>query len=785
MSTANPEVYGQPNDYIVTPRLLYRDNATLLSQTGAFTFPKSPNFGGTENDYRGELRRGIEQGKVSLNESIDLSICGIGQDKAVSAYGNWQIWRIDRNGDNPKPVRDKYFSLENNVNTFFYAGWYSNGAVERFHTLWSRTNYNDGRFMCWSPNAEQTLNSATVNTNVFEYPIVTYGSKSIIGTVWVGLFNQERPDLGLNWIKLEQWKSNRTQPIAGIALELATPKDITGSGDNRKITYTPHTETTGYGEFQRVSAALLNTVDGRIDYSMLAPYNDNSTIGETGVYLLSLYNYSNSRVTCPEDTRVYIPCEGLFENDNVWWSWSKYEGGGDNIYIARVIPYSDNNYEIIMKMAACFGIPFVTKTKDLEFNMLTGWSDPDLYFPVIDDNGICHGEYTHGADNLTNPFNDLDNVREKNYNPTKDIDPNTYSNTTSFNTITNNAALTKFYVLDSANVEKLGDDLWTICDGLSAGDFEHFDGKIKDEFLTTNPIDSIISLKRFPFNVPHTFNPNKVAVQLGKSTGTAQGYRTFEILFGVNFKGVDIFPRFGDCFLDYSPYTKYELYIPFCGTVEINAGDILGHKLNCQLLVDLLTGSCIAYIMADQLVIGTAKGSCGVDMQMSGAQTATMNANIFNGILNAQLAETQHITSIGKISLNPFKWYENIEAAETRQLQTQHDITHMVVPLHKMGSASPLLSWVQEFNARLMIYYPEGDVITSTIPPELNAGAVASFGHIKGFATATPGKVSSFQRSGKQCFLSGNIVADSISCTDNERQRIIAAFNSGVYLPSL
>lgn len=253
----------------------------------------------------------------------------------------------------------------------------------------------------------------------------------------------------------------------------------------------------------------------------------------------------------------------------------------------------------------------------------------------------------------------------------------------------------------------------------------------------------------------------------------------------MNFEGKNIFPRFGDCFLDYAPYTKYELYIPFCGTVEINAGDILGHTLNCQLLIDLLTGSCIAYIMADQLVIGTAKGSCGVDMQMSGAQTATMNANIFNGILNAQLAETQHITSIGKISLNPFKWYENIEVAETRQLQTQHDITHMVVPLHKMGSASPLLSWVQEFNARLMIYYPEGDVITSSIPPELNAAAVESFGHIKGFATATPGKVSNFQRTGKQCYLSGNIVADSIPCTDNERQRIIAAFNTGVYLPSL
>lgn len=792
MSTANPEVYGSPENYIVTPRLLHRDNAALLSQTGAFMFPKSPNFGGTENDYRGELRRGITQNKVYLNESIDLSICSIGQDKAVSAYGNWQIWRIDRDGNNPKPVRDKNFSLENNVNTFFYTGWYNSGAVERFHTLWTRTNYNNGRFMCWSPNAERLLDSSNVNPNVLQYPIVTYGSKSMIGVVWVGLFNTERPDLGLTWVKLEQWRdSYNTQKIAAIALELATPKDITGSGANQKIIYTPHTETVGYGQYQRVSTAILNTIDGRIDYSMLMPATDLETIGESSVYLLSLYNYDNNSVNCPEDTRVYLPCNGLFENDNVWWSWSKKSGGGDMIYIARVIPYSVNNYEAIMKMVACFGIPFVTKTKDLEFNMLTGWNDSDLYFPVIDDNGVCHGEYTHGADNLTNPFNDLENVRDKNYNPTKDVDPNTYSNTTGFNSLSGGASATQRYVLNDSNVRQLLSDLWTITHNIAGVDYEKFDYKILDSFLVTDPINSIVSLKRFPFNIPHTFSPSKTAVCLGKNQGTAQGYLTYNVFNSIQFSGIDIYPKFGKSFLDFAPYTEYELYIPFCGTVKLNAGEILDHTLSVRMTIDLITGVCVAYILADSLCIETLTGSVSSDMQISGIDAATADGAVQNAVINhisartnKEVADLSPLTPGGLISAvsNPFKVSGSKTEANTALSKADYDITHINTPIHSMGSAGGLSSWIQEFNCRLMIYYPEGEAIdssggVSSTSPKLSD--LTHYAHTTGFACVMNGQVSDYHG-----LTVGNIDTSSIvGASEEERNMIKTLFSQGVWLP--
>lgn len=778
----NPIVYGNPEtwdfSYINGGLTTDAANALKIQKAKVPIWAYDPDNTGYWNS---QLRTAITDGKITQNVPIDKTVCvvGMGEDCPFATMGYFR--RTVSGGTVGDVGLDSIVRVGYGVVNGFLWEMRSDDSGSNYNLLSAGGGQIDEKQMTyrtWSPSSDNGGGSLR-NGNYFIAPYTYYQLKTFIATIQVNVCNSaDIPDNpeditqvpAATWRSLDTWKNDYpTHKITGLRVVFARANQILDNGG--RFTYTRPSPPSQYTYSVPCGFGILDELS--FDQELQYKVYDYALFADGATWYTTIFKPFTDTVWNNSVHRI-----AFFGMYNVFSTYLKYLPGA----VWYQIPYTEEIYDNICRAVATFGFIFVT---DSTLTLPSAMNTNNICFPVINDEGIANGDYTRGTENLTNDLYNADSTRDKNYDPTVPIDKNTYSNVTGFNTITSNAALTKFYVLDSANVEKLGDDLWTICDGLSAGDFEHFEGKIKDEFLTTNPIDSIIALKRFPFNIPHTFNPNKVPVQLGKTTGSAQGYRTYEILFGVNFKGVDIFPRFGDCFLDYSPYTKYELYIPFCGTVEINAGDILGHTLNCQLLIDLLTGSCMAYILADQLVFGTAKGSCGVDMQMSGAQTATMNANIFNGILNAQLAETQHITSIGKISLNPFKWYENIEVAETRQLQTQHDITHMVVPLHKMGSASPLLSWVQEFNARLMIYYPEGDVITSTIPPELNAAAIESFGHIKGFATATPGKVNSFQRSGKQCYLSGNIVADSIPCTDNERQRIIAAFNTGVYLPSL
>lgn len=766
MSMPNPDVWGSWSNWI---------DPHCISVTGSGNWdiyacaPKVCQFENSSPSYtQCSLGRGVSVGKITANQAIDNSICICGQHPLISPFANIGIFKNFQNAsDNKNPY--KIWKEKQQINWFF-------GEVDTPNFTLRNHNINpQSSVQKWAPNAD---NTGSNNTNYYVSPYVYYQLKSIFLQILVDTiesYDQNGAPVVVTRY-LNEWKnSHSTKKICAVSIRMCAYD----SYSSNTIYY--RTAPRGIANMC-TTVCVMNPVDNIIDY---ATYTYDRRQEITLVSHL-VRNYSDT------DSIFYFTGYDLFESQIYKSVYYQNTDTGWNVWTE--IPYSDNNYETILKMAALFGCPF-TDTDKYSFNI--DFLDNDIFLPVIPASGIAEGQYTRGADNASNRLYNMATVRNINYDPNVPItpyDPNNYNNVTGFNTLTTNANLMKHYVLDKANVEKLGDDLWTICETLSADDYENFDGKIKDEFLTTNPIDSIVSLIRFPFNIPHTFSNTKTPVQLGKSTGTAQGYLTYDMIFGVVFEGVDIWPRFGDCFLDYSPYTKYELYVPFCGTIEIEPGDILGHTLNLRLLVDFSTGAVLAFIMADQLVIGTAKGSCGVEQVLNGTQSATVNANIINGLItldgidaqrNAQIGKAIYPTGIIKDVLDPFGMQQQMQSLNTQMEQAEFNLTHIQTPVHKMGAPSPLLSWVQEFNARLMIYYPEGDVITSEQPPSLIDSAIAAFGHLKGFATDTPGTVTSFRTADRINYLRGNIFADSIPCTANERSRIRSLFSDGVYLPKI
>ena len=65
-------------------------------------------------------------------------------------------------------------------------------------------------------------------------------------------------------------------------------------------------------------------------------------------------------------------------------------------------------------MIACFGIPFTDKNQT---RFPIDFIDDDLYIPVIDQEGIAHGEYTHGSDSSNNPYLLKSSLFDYDYNP--------------------------------------------------------------------------------------------------------------------------------------------------------------------------------------------------------------------------------------------------------------------------------------------------------------------------------------------------------------------------------
>ena len=781
----NPEIYGAPETW----QNAYNAGGINSAIGTALKCGriKIPNFAApnTGTYTTSQLRTAVSNNKITANIPIDNSICAVGQgDKSPFKKIACHYYDEDSNTWYGPYITE----ITTPVNMFPYET-YSANSLQGINGGFTNLNFaplSSGDAQIWSENGVEIkyYNGRPLyyNANWRLAPFTYYQLKSIVLQVLVNYTtNTTEPmtDAGLNedhWIVLDAWKNSYSQyPIVGCKVRMISAYQISG-------------ENIGYYYYVGENNSPYRSAFG-LGLNHPIKHNDTDTF-------LSYTTFKLSQID--SDVVIFNKCYNLGGWGKysklclpMWDKFSQYLQKPSNRAVLYRIPYSDDVYEALMQAVASLGFCF-TPTGKTSFNV--NFTDADLCIPVIDENGITTGEYTRGSDNTNNDLYNADSVRDKGYNPDTPpapVDPNTYSNTTGFNSLSGGATATIKYVLDSSNVRQLLTDLWTISHNIAGVDYENYDYKILDSFLVSNPIDSIVSIKRFPFEIPHTFSTQKTNVCLGKNTGSAQGYVTHNVFNSVVFSGVQIFPKFGNSFLDYAPYTEYEVYIPFCGTVKLNAGDILGHTLNCSLHIDLAIGTCVAYIMADDLVIETATGVVSCELQIAGTDSATVDSAIQNAVINHIGArEGKKAATYGALSpagafttiANPVKYAAGAFTSEAELTRAEYNLTHIQTPVHSMGNAGGLTGWIQEFNARLIIYYPEGEAIDSSAPVSSTSphlADLAAYAHNVGFACVMNGTVSEFH--GKTA---GNIDTSSIvGATEEERAQIKALFAQGVWLP--
>ena len=436
-------------------------------------------------------------------------------------------------------------------------------------------------------------------------------------------------------------------------------------------------------------------------------------------------------------------------------------GSGNGTILCPVIPITTETVDELYKGAAAYGVFF----SDDYYNLANDTTNTSRYFDenmmlgVLDENGVGHGEYTKGLDNINNPVFQWSDSTQSAYNPSippKPVDTNTYSITTGFNTVGNVASTTKAYVVNAAALTGLSGEMWNIINSLvtTPEDMTNLDNLTLDAFLTNNPIDAIVSVKKFPLSsVPHAENLENV--YLGKYQTGAAGYALAMQQARYNFEGIPIFPKFGNCFLDYAPYTKMQLYVPFCGTIDIDAADFMGRTLSVEMVIDFITGAVTAYVLANQLVVTSLTGNCGIDIAITGTEQSTVSAALENAIIQDKSARGSYalkgsvggmLTSpIGNIT-HPSSAMENRFTTKLQKMQANYNLQHVEMPLRQIGQASPLNSWALEFVCRLIIYYPDGECITfnATNEPALDSDKVKAFGAVNGFATVETKTLSSF-----------------------------------------
>lgn len=113
--------------------------------------------------------------------------------------------------------------------------------------------------------------------------------------------------------------------------------------------------------------------------------------------------------------------------------------------------------------------------------------------------------------------------------------------------------------------------------------------------------------------------------------------------------GSMVIPEYYGNYLDYTPYTKAYIYLPFIGVVEVDADDIVGHSVNILYHVDSYSGSCIAQItVAKDNYTNTVyqfSGNCAVDIPLAGGSQSAIRAALISAAAYGIGSTTQGIIS--------------------------------------------------------------------------------------------------------------------------------------------
>lgn len=123
---------------------------------------------------------------------------------------------------------------------------------------------------------------------------------------------------------------------------------------------------------------------------------------------------------------------------------------------------------------------------------------------------------------------------------------------------------------------------------------ECFDDTIWDalKHYFTKPADFVAGISICPFT-PHGLQAYKPKFGL---TEWRYAYVAVDDTFAsINCGDLYIEPFFNN-FLDYNPYTKITIWLPYIGFRELNIDDIMGKSINVTYHVDCLSGACVAFV---------------------------------------------------------------------------------------------------------------------------------------------------------------------------------------------
>lgn len=205
--------------------------------------------------------------------------------------------------------------------------------------------------------------------------------------------------------------------------------------------------------------------------------------------------------------------------------------------------------------------------------------------------GGGHGDF----DSMT------DSMSEPSYDPVE-----------SYNRGYANHGFAKVYLPTSAQLLSLHNYLWS----------SSLDNTLKKMYAS--PIDCIISLNMIPLDLSSILGDpvNQQNIVIGNVDTQIENVNVPYTQFIMLDCGTISISEFFGSYLDYSPYTKLSIYLPYIGMKELDIDDFMNGEIGVKYYIDIVSGDCVAYInqvnLSSNDVRPAIAGGAGVLYQFTG-----------------------------------------------------------------------------------------------------------------------------------------------------------------------
>lgn len=179
------------------------------------------------------------------------------------------------------------------------------------------------------------------------------------------------------------------------------------------------------------------------------------------------------------------------------------------------------------------------------------------------------------------------------------------------------SGLVTLFAPTASQLKSLANYLWS--DAFSLDSFKK---------MLNNPMDCILGLTIVPVNVPRG-SAREITVGNIVTTVSCDICKTQYVKVDC---GTFTFDRhkMTNSYLDYAPYSKCYLYLPFIGVQEINIDDFMQSTMHVVYHVDILTGAMFCYVMRGNSVMYTYMGQCAENVPLSSSSYSNTIGSIMS-----------------------------------------------------------------------------------------------------------------------------------------------------------